>query len=105
MNLKPFKKSITTSLKKQIKEVNFISINILETNRFRNMNSDNIYEGQKQLVLARLNTLNPNLKIMGSRDTVSVEGLIEHVEKDDDFGKNIVRAQMTMLKVLAKTTI
>ena len=61
-----------------------------------------ISEEQKNLVLARLNTLNPDLKLMlGSDKKVSVKDLITHVENEDQFGKKIIQAQMTMLKVLA----
>ena len=63
---------------------------------------EGIYEEQKELVLARLKTLNPETKIMsGSGKPLSVREIIGHVEKDDQFGKNIVKVQMEMLKILA----
>ena len=63
---------------------------------------DMIYEEQKKLVLARLNTINPESKIMlGTQKKISVKELIDHVEKGDDFGQKVIKAQMTMLKVLA----
>jgi len=63
---------------------------------------DLIYEEQKKLVLARLNTINPGAKIMlGTKNKISVKELIDHVEKGDDFGNKIIKAQMTMLRVLA----
>lgn len=63
---------------------------------------DNIYEEQKKLVLARLNTINPEVKIMlGTKNRVSVKELIDHVEKGNDFGRKVIKAQMTMLRVLA----
>ena len=66
------------------------------------MKSENIYEEQKKLVLARLNTINPEAKIMlGTKNKVSVQELIDHVENGDDFGRKVVKAQMTMLRVLA----
>lgn len=66
------------------------------------MKSEDIYEEQKKLVLARLNTINPEAKIMlGTKNLVSVKELIYHVEKGDDFGEKVVKAQMTMLRVLA----
>ena len=59
-------------------------------------------EERKKLVLARLNTLNPELKIMlGTVKSVSVKELISHVENNDEFGKKIIEAQIHMLKVLA----
>lgn len=62
----------------------------------------NIDEEKKKLVLARLGTLNPELKIMlGGRKNISVKELITHVESGDNFGKKIIDAQMHMVKVLA----
>ncbi|MFH1972142.1 MAG: hypothetical protein ABIJ18_01550 [archaeon] len=67
-----------------------------------NKETFNKYEEQKKLVLARLNTLNPESKIMlGSSKKVSVKELITHVESGDPFGKKVILAQMHMLKVLA----
>ena len=56
---------------------------------------------QKELVLQRLKTLNPNSKILlGGEKEITVKELIEHVEKGDQFGKNIVKVQIRMLQVL-----
>ena len=65
----------------------------------------NVHEEYKKLVLARLKTLNPELKIMmgSNKKNVSVKDLINHVELGDPFGKKIIRAQIHMLKVLAGT--
>lgn len=61
-----------------------------------------LYEEQKKLVIARLKTLNPEAKIMiGGEGEVSVRELLQHVEKNDEFGRRIVQAQMRMLNVLA----
>lgn len=58
---------------------------------------------QKQLVLQRLKTLNPNSKIMLGREReITVKELIEHVEQGDPFGKNIVKVQIRMLQHLTK---
>ena len=63
--------------------------------------SDNVYEEQKKLVLARLKTINPESKIMlGTKRNISIKELINHVEMGDDFGKKIIQAQINMLKVL-----
>ena len=67
------------------------------------MKKDNfdMYEEQKELVLARFNTISPESKIMlGSDKELSVKDLIGHVEKGDDFGRKIVQTQIRMLKVL-----
>ncbi|MDP3728239.1 MAG: hypothetical protein Q8R18_02175 [bacterium] len=60
------------------------------------------FEEQRELVLARFKTLNPEAKIMlgGEETEVTVKKLIEHIEKGDDFGKNIIKAQMKMLQIL-----
>ncbi len=61
-----------------------------------------LYEEQKKLVLARLRTLNPDAKIMsGKEESVSVKQIIEHIEKDDPLGKDMIKAQMKMLQILA----
>lgn len=58
-------------------------------------------EEQKNLVLARLKTLNPEAKIMlGGETEVTVRELINHVEKEDDFGMKIIQVQIKMLRVL-----
>ena len=62
----------------------------------------NIPEEHKKLVLARLKTLNPELKIMlGTKNDVSVKELISCVEEGNNFGKKVIKAQITMLQVLA----
>lgn len=64
-----------------------------------------IHEEHKQLVLARLKTLNPELKLMlGTKNKVSVKELIGHVEEGNNFGKKVIKAQITMLQVLAGST-
>ncbi len=57
---------------------------------------------QKQLVLARLSTLNPESKLsLGGNKEISVKEMIESVKKENDMGKKIVKVQMKMLKVLS----
>jgi hypothetical protein len=66
--------------------------------------SEDIFEEQKRLVLARFRTLNPTSEIiLGDTKQVSVRDMILHIEKNDDFGKKVIQAQMRMLKVLAGT--
>ena len=61
-----------------------------------------IEKERKELVLARLKTLNLNSKILlGGDKEYTVNELIEHVEKGDDFGKKVVRVQIRMLQVLS----
>ena len=58
-------------------------------------------EEQKNLVLERFKTLNPDSKISlcGSGE-VTVKEIMEHVVKGDDFGKKVVKVQMNMIRVL-----
>lgn len=63
--------------------------------------TDEIYEEQRKLVLARFRTLQPHAKIMlGDGESLSVGDLISHVEQGDALGKNIVKVQINMLRVL-----
>ena len=68
------------------------------------MSEDNfdLEQEQKQLVLERLKTLNPDSKIsLGGGEEFSVKDLIKHVEEGDEFGKRIIQAQILMIKVLS----
>ena len=58
---------------------------------------------KKELVLERFKTLNPESKIsIWGHKEVTVRELIQHVESEDEFGKNIVKVQIKMLQVLAQ---
>jgi len=62
----------------------------------------NIEEEERMLVLARFKTLNPESKILlGGDQEVSVKEIINHVENNDEFGKNIIKVQMKMFKILS----
>lgn len=67
-----------------------------------------LYEEQKRLALARLNTLDPEreilLGVMLTENKITVREIIEHIQKDDRFGKQAVQVQMKMLKILASNT-
>jgi hypothetical protein len=57
---------------------------------------------QKELVLVRFKTLNPDSKLsLGGDNEVTVRELIKHVEAGDDFGKKIVQVQINMIKILS----
>lgn len=63
---------------------------------------NSLFNEQKKLVLARFRTLNPDGKIMlGEDKEVTVKELVGHIELGDEFGKNVIKAQMKMLRVLA----
>ncbi|MBI2138707.1 hypothetical protein HYU13_03905 [Candidatus Woesearchaeota archaeon] len=62
----------------------------------------NLEEERRKLVLARFSTLNPESKIMlGSGEGISVKDIINHIERQDEFGKKVVDVQINMLKILA----
>lgn len=62
----------------------------------------NLEQEQKELVLERFKTLNPDSKLsLGGNNEVTVKEVIEHVQKEDDFGKKVVRVQMNMIRVLS----
>ena len=56
----------------------------------------------KTLVLARLETLNPDSKIlmMGKEGVMIVSDMITAVESDSELGKKIVKVQYSYLKML-----
>lgn len=57
---------------------------------------------KKELVLERFKTLNPESKIsLGGYKEVTVRELIKHIKRGDEFGKNVVKAQIRMLQVLS----
>ncbi|MBU0979694.1 MAG: hypothetical protein KJ709_02725 [Nanoarchaeota archaeon] len=65
------------------------------------MNQKQVEEECRKLVLARFRSLNPDSKLLlGKGKEMTVRELIGHVEKPDEFGKNVIKVQMRMLKVL-----
>ena len=65
-------------------------------------NDIEVYEEQRQLVLARFKTLNQDSKlILFGDEEVTVKDLIKHIEEGDDFGKKVVHVQIKMLRVMA----
>ncbi|MBI2581140.1 hypothetical protein HYV85_05040 [Candidatus Woesearchaeota archaeon] len=61
----------------------------------------------KAIVLARLETLNKDAKIMlmGFDKPLTVKDLIKEVEKDTTLGKKVVEVQFAFLKMLANGEI
>lgn len=61
----------------------------------------------KEIVIARLETLNKDAKIMlmGYKKPISVRELLEEVRNDTEFGKKIVEVQFAFLKMLTKGEI
>ncbi len=58
---------------------------------------------EKILIIARLETLNKDSKIllMGEKKPITVREMIEEVKRDSELGRKIVRIQMSYLKALA----
>ncbi len=66
------------------------------------MKKGNLEKEQKELVLARFRTLNPNSKIiLGGMGEITVGEMIENIEEGYELGKKIVAVQIRMLQVLA----
>jgi hypothetical protein len=66
-----------------------------------------VQEGIKEIVLARLQSINPNVKIMllGIDKPLSVQDMMEEVEKDTELGKKIVKAQFEFIKMISRGEI
>lgn len=57
----------------------------------------------KEIVKARLNTLPSNISIsIGSDGAFDRDELIEHIEKEDNIGKKIIKVDMEFLQALKK---
>lgn len=61
----------------------------------------------KELVIARLETLNKDSKIMlmGLEKPISVKDMLSEVRSDSKFGRRIVEVQFSFLKMLASGEI
>lgn len=56
----------------------------------------------KELVIAKLITMPENHKVSISNDEFDKYELIEHVKKEDEIGKKIIKIQLNFLKRLKK---
>ncbi len=62
----------------------------------------NLYEEQKKLVLARFRALNTESKILlGGETKLSIQDLIQHIEKGDEIGRKAIEVQIKMLQILS----
>ena len=58
-------------------------------------------EELKELVLARIEVMPPNLKLsIGNYGTFTKQELIEHVKNGDEKGKKIIEMQLNFIKAL-----
>ena len=60
----------------------------------------NVEEEKRELVLARFQTLNPELKISLGEKEYRIKELLKHIQLNDEFGRKIVDTQIKMLKIL-----
>ena len=68
---------------------------------------EEIQEEFKEIVIARLETLNPNSKIllMGEKEPISVKDMLEAIRENSEFGRKIVKVQYAYLKMLTSGEI
>ena len=60
-----------------------------------------ITEDIKELVLARLDLMSPDLAVsIGSSGTFTKDELIEHVKQGDEVGKTIIEIEMEFLEAI-----
>lgn len=63
----------------------------------------NISEDIINLVIARLETIPPNIELsVGNDGSFSIDELIEKVRKQDDIGKKMIEMQLAYLRSLDK---
>jgi hypothetical protein len=68
--------------------------------------ASDINEYAKELIIARLGVLPPNISIaVGSEGSFTREQLIQHVEDEDDIGKKFVEIELDFLKSLKEGTL
>ena len=67
------------------------------------MKSSNIPEKVKELVITKIEANMPShLQLsIGSHGSLNKEQMIEHIQKGDEIGKQIVKAHMSFLKAIA----
>jgi hypothetical protein len=73
--------------------------------RTKGMTEPNQVEAN-ELVIARLSTLPPNIKIsIGGHGDFSKDEIIRAIEKGEDVGKKYVEIQMAFLKAIANGSL
>jgi hypothetical protein len=70
------------------------------------MQNKKVEEQIKQLVVARLQTLPPDASVsIGSEGSFTRDELINHVKKNDKFGKKITEVELEYLRMLKEGSI
>jgi len=56
----------------------------------------------KEIIIARLETLNQNSKVLllGEKEPISVKDMIQEIKDNSDLGKKIVEVQFAYMKML-----
>lgn len=69
--------------------------------------SESVKEDIRELVIARLETLNPDSKIllMGQKEPISVRDMLKAVKDGSEFGEKIVEVQFAYIKMLASEEV
>lgn len=63
--------------------------------------ADELQEQIKELVIARIRTLSDDVSLSIGGEDLKREQLIDHVEKDDEIGKNLIDMQIEFLQDMA----
>ena len=64
--------------------------------------NNQINEDERNLVIARLQTLNPDSKILlMGKEPITVKDMVNEIEKNSELGKKIVTVQLSYVKMLA----
>lgn len=65
--------------------------------------NDDVNDEIKELVITRIEATPSDLRLsMGGGKTMTKEEMIEHVKKEDDIGKQIIRNHISFIRAVAK---
>lgn len=65
------------------------------------MNKNKSTEEMKELVIARLDVMPPKYKLsVGNKGTFTKDELIQHVQKGDEIGNEIIKMQFNFIRAL-----
>ncbi|MFH0749804.1 MAG: hypothetical protein V1917_02715 [Candidatus Gottesmanbacteria bacterium] len=63
--------------------------------------ADELQEQIRELVIARIRTLSDDVSLSVGGEDLKREELIEHVQKEDEIGKNLIDMQIEFLQDMA----
>ncbi|MBU3912510.1 MAG: hypothetical protein KKE50_00295 [Nanoarchaeota archaeon] len=65
-------------------------------------NEESFNEKLKEIVIMRINAISSNLRLsIGGGETMSKEEMIDHVKKEDETGRQILKSHLSFLKAVA----